>query len=120
MAEREIFQLEDSLKEFLINELTRDAVDKFSVNLNRYKNLKLLIDPAGRFKEPNFKVQVGIFEVYLTIEEGQKLSGSIGSSDELLIMKWLDFGSNRALLRMFWLGESIDKSKGKIVPFDLE
>ena len=38
MAEREIFQLEDMLKEFMIDELTRIPGEADNINLNRYKN----------------------------------------------------------------------------------
>ena len=120
MAEREVIQLEEPLKEYLLDELTRNPAERDHINAQRYINLRIAIDTTGNFKEPNFKVQIGILEAIFTIEEGIKLSGALGAVDEVLVAKWLEFGSNRAILRTFWLGESIDKKKGRIVPFDLD
>ncbi len=120
MAEREIFQLEDMLKEFMIDELTRIPGEADNINLNRYKNLKLTIDTEGMFKEPNFKVQISILEAYFAIEDGLRLGGALGSTEEIIIRDWIRKGSTRALLHMYWMGESVDKKASKITPFDLE
>ena len=119
MAEREIFQLEDILRDYIIDELARDPSESESNNVNRYKNLKLIIDDAGIFKEPNFKVQIGMFEAYYTIEDCTKLSGALTTTDELLVRNWYKKGSNKEALAMYWQSESTKKERAVITPFDL-
>ena len=119
MAEREIFQLEDVLKDFIIDEVQRDPSENSNSNLNKYRNLKLIIDSSGVFKEPNFKVQIGMFEAYYTIEDCTKLSGALTTDDEIHVRNWYKKGSNKELLSMYWQSESIKKEKLVITPFDL-
>ncbi len=118
MTEREIFQLEELLKEYILDEIARDSAGDAS-DTNKYKNLRISIDSAGVFKEPNFKIQIGMLEAIYTIEDCLKLSGALATDDETYVREWHKKGSNRELLRMYWQSENIKKERILITPFDL-
>lgn len=119
MAEnKELNMLEEYLKEFLVEEHRSNPVERGSFNIFKYRGLKLMIDKTSRSQDPNFKVQVGMFEATFSIDTGAKLAGGLGSEDEGLIKKWVDFSGNRTLLKLVWSGFDA-KSYLKIKPFDM-
>lgn len=120
MAEnKELNMLEEYLKEFLVEEHMSNPVERGTFNIFKYRGLKLMIDRTSRGQEPNFKVQIGMFEATFAIETGAKIGGGLGSEDESLIKKWVDFSGNRTLLKLVWSGFDAE-SYLKIKPFDMD
>lgn len=121
MLSHEIIFLEDSLKEYLIDLHMSDPQERENFNIFRYRGLKLMLDNTEFTGEPNFSVQIGIFEAKFSIESGEKISGGFGTTDEYAVKKWVGFGSNRQLLQLAWSGFSeSDHKKIKITPFDMD
>lgn len=77
---------EESLKEFLIEEKDDHKTSRNAIAY-RYNNLKIFAD-SKRYPEPHIIIRIGISEAIYKLEDGEKLSGGIGS-DERIIRKWL-------------------------------
>ena len=119
MLSQEIIYLEDSLKEYLIDLHLGDPQERENFNIFRYRGLKITVGDGEYTGEPNFSVQIGIFEATFSIESGEKISGGFGTTDEYAIKKWVEVGSNRQLLKLAWSGSS-EVGKIQITPFDME
>jgi hypothetical protein len=120
MAEnKELNMLEEYLKEFLVEEHRSNHVERETFNIFKYRGLKLSIDKTSRTQEPFFKVQIGMFEASFSIDSGSKIAGGLGSEDEGLIKKWVEFSGNRTLLKLVWSGFEAENYL-KIKPFDMD
>lgn len=114
----ELNQLEESLRDFIIEEYKNDETEWGNFNAFKYRGLTLFIDNLAKGVMPNFKVQIAMLEAEFSIESGKKLSGGLGCYDERLIESWLERGNNRGLLKFIWEGKTEDKYI-KIRPFDM-
>ena len=114
-------QLEDSLRNFIIDEYMGDPREKVYFNPFKYKGLTIVIDPVRRGPIPQFIVQIAMLEAEISIETGKKVSGGLGVTDEHMIERWLERGSNRNMMLAAWEGRSNFEDKIlKIRPFDME
>ena len=121
MLSQEVIYLEDSLKEYLIDIHVNDPFERENFNIFKYRGLKVLVGEGENIGEPNFSVQLGIFEARFSIETGEKISGGFGTTDEYAVKKWLEIGSNKQLLKLAWAGLSeLAYDKTDITPFDME
>lgn len=111
----EFHSFEESLKEFL----TISQTDKYSshnANLYKYNNLRIYMDPAKN-KIPHFIIRIGISEATYEIEDGEKISGSLGS-DEREVRRWIDRNLSLMNLKMNWIKSK--KVKPVIMKEDLD
>lgn len=117
---KEVATLEDSLRDFIIDEYQSDPREKDSFNPYKYKGLIITIGDVLKSSTPSFSVQIGMLEAEYDIGGGKKIGGSLGGSDERLVENWLNRGQNKKLLRLVWEGKDEGKGKRgvKIKPFD--
>ena len=95
----ELHYLEESLKEFL-TESQKDSYNARSTNFYKYNNLKVYMEP-GQSKVPHFIIRIGISEAMYNLNNGEKLSGGLGS-DERLIRRWFDKAVIQSDLSIAW------------------
>ena len=74
------------LKEFIINSQS-DAHNKGSVNIGRYNNLKLVMEPRLN-NRPHVVIDMTLSSAEFDILSGQKRNGGLGA-DERYVLKWL-------------------------------
>ena len=91
--------LEDNLKSFIVQEQS-DAHSVRNLNLAKYNNIKLWMDPA-KYVEPHFFVQISISQAAFTISSTTKLTGGLGS-EERLVLKWTGRMGVRQKLDELW------------------
>lgn len=95
----ELHALEESLKSFLA-ESQSDNYNSPSANFYKYNNLKIYMDPQKN-KVPHFIIRIGISEAVYNLEQGEKISGGLGT-DERLVRKWLDRNFSKMNLGFIW------------------
>lgn len=103
----ELHSLEESLKAFL-TESQNDNYNSHNANLYKYNNLKIYMDPKKN-NTPHFIIRIGISEAMYNIEQGEKISGGLGT-DERLIRRWLDRNLSKMNLGFVWSRENRTKS----------
>ena len=81
----------DELKEFIIGSQS-DAHNKGSINVGRYNNLKLTMEPRLN-KRPHVVIDMTLSSAEFDILSGQKKSGGLGA-DERYISKHRNDGQN--------------------------
>lgn len=91
--------MEDSLKSFIVQEQS-DAHNVRSLNIAKYNNLKLWMEPA-KYMEPHFCVQISISQASFTISNTTKLAGGLGS-EERLVIKWVNRMGVKQKLDELW------------------
>lgn len=73
------------LQEYII-EQQEDAHNVSSLNINRYNNMKLIMD--GKIGYPHVIVRIGISEVTYNLRDLIKIDGGLGS-DEKYVRQWI-------------------------------
>ena len=122
MKNKDIVKLEESLREFIVDDYEGDWHESGSFRSTemfyKYRSLTIDIRPAKN-TPPNFKVSIGILEATFNMMGGEKTIGALGGNDERLIRKWLDRGSNRKIMLDLWVRQSNEKII-KLMPFDFK
>lgn len=95
----EFHTLEESLKNFFA-EICNDSRNARSMNVYKYNNLKIYIDPK-KSNIPHFIVRIGISEALYDLVKGEKISGGLGS-DEQIVRKWIHKNLGRMNLGFMW------------------
>lgn len=95
MDTEEIFQLENSLKNYFLDSVEKNQSN--SSNKMKYRGLSLRIEDF-RDEEPVFKVRIGAFEAEFRIRDGLKVHGSL-CGDERTVTKWFCRGYNQQTLQ---------------------
>ena len=80
-----LHELAVKLQEYIVDQQT-DAHNVSSLNLNKYNNMKLIMD--GAINYPHVIVQIGISEVMFNLKDMVKVDGGLGS-DEKYVRTWL-------------------------------
>lgn len=73
------------LQEYIV-EQQEDAHNVSSLNINRYNNMKLIMD--GKIGYPHVIVRIGISEVTYNLRDLIKMDGGLGS-DEKYVRQWI-------------------------------
>jgi len=121
MRDKDIVKLENSLREFILDDYEEDRIRGYfpksrTSELYRYQAFIIDIQPS-RNVEPYFTVSIGILSATFNIAGGEKTSGSLGGLDERLIQRWLTRGSNKAMLLNVWEKKAPERHI-KLIPFD--
>lgn len=95
----ELHNLETSIKEFLENSQS-DSYNSRGISSHKYNNLKISMD-YNQEKTPHIVLRIGISEAMYNINNGERMSGGLGS-DERYIRRWLDKPSIKAELQTAW------------------
>ena len=98
--------LEDSLKTYMIQEQS-DAHNKGSVNMAKYNNIKISMDPS-RNPLPHVTVRISISEATYLINGFSKTNGGLGY-EERFVIKW--FGRYGVKDKLIELWNSAEKTK---------
>ena len=72
----------------LIIELQSDAHNQGSIRVERYNNLKLIMEPAKN-SSPHVIVDLAMADAEFDIRTGQKLNGGLGP-DERYVLRWFN------------------------------
>ena len=98
--------MEDSLKKFILQEQS-DAHNVKTVNVAKYNNIKLWMDPA-KFAQPHIFIRISISEATFMLADFSKLNGGLGY-EERLVLKW--FGRYGVKDKLSELWTSAEKTK---------
>ena len=98
--------LEDNLKMYMIQEQS-DAHNKGSVNLAKYNNIKISMDPSKN-PLPHVTVRISISEATYIINGFSKTNGGLGY-EERFVLKW--FGRYGVKDKLIELWNSAEKTK---------
>lgn len=98
--------VEDSLKSFIIQEQS-DAHNARSVNMAKYNNIKIWMDPAKN-PIPHVNVRISISEACYTLSNFSKVNGGLGY-EERIVLKW--FGRYGVKEKLIELWGSAEKNK---------
>ncbi len=77
--------MEDSLRNFMIQEQS-DAHNVKSVNLAKYNNIKIWMDPS-KDPNPHFIIRISISEATFALSDCSKQNGGLGY-EERFVLKW--------------------------------
>lgn len=84
----------------LIIDLQSDAHNRTNINLSRYNNLKLKMDPSKN-STPHVVISLAMSEAIFNITSGEKITGSLGP-DERYAIRWFGKGSTLESLKECW------------------
>lgn len=91
--------LEDSLKKFMLEEQS-DAHNIRSVNVAKYNNVKIYMDPA-KYTDAHFIVRITISEAAFSLADCSKLNGGLGF-EERFVIKWFGRMGIKEKLKELW------------------
>jgi hypothetical protein len=94
-----IKKFEKSLTEFLINTMA-DRYEDAKHYAYKFNNLKVYMDPS-KYSEPHFVVSIGISEAVFAINNGNKISGGLGTEDGY-VKRWSERANINNELRLHW------------------
>lgn len=80
-----LHELAVKLQESIIRQ-QEDAHNASSINVAKYNNLKLIMDPAIRY--PHIIIRIGISEATYNLNDSSRTDGSLGP-DERYVRRWL-------------------------------
>ena len=83
----EFHSLEISLRDFLVEDSSRGGSSGHGA-FYKYNNLKIFMNPKQN-STPHFIVRIGMSEAIYDIENGEKISGSLGP-DERAVRNWIN------------------------------
>ena len=98
--------LEDSFKNFIIQEQS-DAHNVRSVNIAKYNNIKIWMDPS-KYVQPHFFIRISISEAVFSLGDCSKLNGGLGY-EERFVIKW--FGRMGIKEKLIELWDNAEKTK---------
>ena len=85
MSGNSITKFANSLTDYLVDAMTDKYGDAKSFRY-KYNNLKVYMDPK-RVSDPHFFVMVGISEALFSVDDGKKLDGGLGGSEDACELK---------------------------------
>lgn len=91
--------LEDNLKNFIIQEQS-DAHNAKSVNVAKYNNIKIWMDPK-KFVQPHCFIRISISEAVFALADFSKLNGGLGY-EERIVLKWFGRMGIKDKLQELW------------------
>ena len=98
--------VEDSLKNFIIQEQS-DAHNARSVNIAKYNNIKIWMDPS-RNPVPHVNIRISISEASYSLNDFSKINGGLGY-EERIVLKWFSrYGIKEKLVELW---SSAEKNK---------
>ena len=98
--------VEDSLKNFIIQEQS-DAHNARSVNIAKYNNIKIWMDPS-RNPVPHVNIRISISEASYSLNDFLKINGGLGY-EERIVLKWFSrYGIKEKLVELW---SSAEKNK---------
>ena len=98
--------VEDSLKNFIVQEQS-DAHNVKSVNIAKYNNIKIWMDPSKN-AQPHVIIRISISEATYLIGSFMKINGGLGY-EERFVLKWFGrYGIKEKLLEL-WSSAEKDK-----------
>lgn len=98
--------LEDSFKNFIIQEQS-DAHNVRSVNIAKYNNIKIWMDPS-KYVQPHIFIRISISEAVFSLGDCSKLNGGLGY-EERFVIKW--FGRMGIKEKLMELWDNAEKTK---------
>lgn len=91
--------MEDSLKNFIVQEQS-DAHNVRSVNIAKYNNIKIWMEPQKN-PVPHVFIRISISEASYSLNDFSKLNGGLGY-EERLVLKWFGrFGIKDKLVELW-------------------
>ena len=101
--------MEDSLKKYIIQEQS-DAHNVKSVNVAKYNNIKIWMDPS-KIIEPHVIIRISISEATFTLSDFSTVNGGLGY-EERFILKWFGrFGIKEKLSELWAHAEKNKEDK---------
>ena len=95
--------LEDNLKTYMLQEQS-DAHNKGSVNLAKYNNIKITMDPTKNAL-PHVTIRISISEATYSLNDFSKSNGGLGA-EERYVLKWFNrFGVKDKLSELWAFAE---------------
>ena len=91
--------LEDNLKNFIIQEQS-DAHNVKTVNVAKYNNIKIWMDPS-KYQQEHFFVRISISEAVFALSDCAKLNGGLGY-EERFVYKWYGRIGIKDKLKELW------------------
>lgn len=98
--------VEDSLKSFILQEQS-DAHNIKSVNMAKYNNIKIWMDPS-KTAQPHVIIRISISEATFLLDGFTKINGGLGY-EERFVQKW--FGRYGVKEKLTELWNSAEKNK---------
>ena len=95
----------------LIIELQSDADNQGSIRVERYNNLKLIMEPAKN-SSPHVIVDLAMADAEFDIRTGQKLNGGLGP-DERYVLRWFNKANTLSQLQEAWNNAVKNRGKAK-------
>ena len=104
-----IKDMEDNLKTFIVQEQS-DAHNRGSINIAKYNNIKLSMDPAKN-PLPHITIRISISEATFSLNGFSKNNGGLGY-EERLVLKWFGrYGVKEKLLELWGSAEKNKEDK---------
>lgn len=101
--------MEDNLKNFIIQEQS-DAHNIRSVNIAKYNNIKIWMDPTKNV-QPHVIIRISISEATYALDDFSKMNGGLGY-EERLVLKWFGrFGIKDKLTELWTFAEKNKEDK---------
>ena len=100
MSGNSITKFANSLTDYLVDAMTDKYGDAKSFRY-KYNNLKVYMDPK-RVSDPHFFVMVGISEALFSVDDGKKLDGGLGGSEDACVKKWAERKNIQSELKEHW------------------
>lgn len=101
--------VEDSLKNYIIQEQS-DAHNRGSVNIAKYNNIKITMDPSKN-PTPHVIIRITISEAMYSLDGFAKINGGLGY-EERLVLKWFGrYGVKEKLLELWGSAEKNKEDK---------
>lgn len=98
--------MEDSLRNFIIQEQS-DAHNIKSVNVAKYNNIKVWMDPT-KYVQPHLCIRISISEAVYSLDDFSKVNGGLGY-EERFVLKW--FGRMGIKEKLVELWNNAEKNK---------
>jgi hypothetical protein len=101
-------ELANELRDFIID-LQSDAHNKARIRLERYNNLKLIMDISAN-PTPHVKVSLSMSDADFSLKTREKINGGLGP-DEKYVIRWLEKPDIVSDLQACW--GAVEKNTGK-------
>ena len=101
--------MEDSLKKYIIQEQS-DAHNVKSVNVAKYNNIKITMDPAKN-PMPHITIRISISEATYLLEGFSKTNGGLGY-EERIVLKWFGrYGIKEKIQELWTSADAVKEDK---------
>lgn len=95
-----ISKFSNSLTDYLIEVLSDKNTSARQI-AQRYNNLKVFMDPE-KVVMPHFYVAIGISEACFSIEDGKKIEGALGGTEDNYVARWAGRATVQSELKQHW------------------